>query len=108
VEWPWLSQVGRLALAALRQRRLISLPPPPVPGQVATWRPSPLGAAVTCSGLPPDSGLALHGRLDELRVHVVLGTASHLLYALLGEPLFEVFDWRIWQRLLQRLSPAQQ
>jgi hypothetical protein len=42
----------------------------------------------------------LHERLAALRRSAVLGTAAHLLYALLLDPPFAIFEWRSYGELL--------
>ena len=105
IDWTIYSQAARLALAALRERKLIRLLPDTseTPGH---WEATPLGAAVYCSGMDPGDGMLVYERFKQLQERIVLACNAHIIYALLAEPLFDIFDWRRWHRILQQLSPV--
>jgi hypothetical protein len=106
MEWIVISQAARLALAALRERKLIRLLPD-APGNPSHWEATALGAAVYSSGMDPGDGMLLYERFQQLQEKIVLACNAHLIYALLAEPLFEIFDWSKWHRILQQLHPMQ-
>jgi hypothetical protein len=54
---------------------------------------------------PQAEALVLHERLAALRPNAVLGTSAHLLFALLLEPPFAIFEWKAYCDLLRCLGP---
>jgi hypothetical protein len=57
-----------------------------------------------CTSPSQPEALVLHDRLAALRPNAVLGTSAHLLFALLLEPPFAIFEWKAYADLLRCMS----
>ena len=63
-----------------------------------------MGKAIYESGLPTQLGIAMYAELDKARHGLVTQTGDlHLVYVLLLEHPFSIFDWSYWAKLFDGL-----